>query len=167
MPQLYRLSHKKKAFFHIVAGRHFYCTQWPSLCVNTLDSLQCNWFLCLSERVVNYPLSVPHKKRLQREIRSRLDFRYCCFFTDISNEWLIISSDLSNSWVWRHINCNLFAQRWLWNSILSTKPPGRLCCISKVPLLLFCTEEPAHFRGKELMIFILCRAVIARGVKWS
>lgn len=31
----------------------------------------------------------------------------------------------------------------------------------------FYMEEPAHFRGKELMIFILCRAVIARGVKWS
>ena len=102
---------KKRGFSHIVAGRGFDCTSLPSLCINTLDTLQRNWFLCLSERVVNYPLSWRHKKRLQREIRSRLDLRYGRFFTDISNEWLIISTDLSNSWVWRHINCNSFAQQ--------------------------------------------------------
>lgn len=102
---------KKNGFTHIVTGRGFNCTSLPSRRINTLDTLQRNWFLCLSERVVNYPLSWRHKKRLQREIRSRLDLQYGRFFTDISNEWLIISTDLSNSWVWRHINCNSFAQQ--------------------------------------------------------
>lgn len=102
---------KKKGVIHIVARRCFNCTPSPSFHINTLDTLQHNWFLCLSERVVNYPLSVRHKKRLQREIRSRPDLRYGWFLTDISNEWLIISTDLSNSWVWRHINCNSFAQQ--------------------------------------------------------
>lgn len=158
---------KKNGFTHIVTGRGFNCTSLPSRRINTLDTLQRNWFLCLSERVVNYPLSWRHKKRLQREIRSRLDLRYGRFFTDISNEWLIISTDLSNSRVCDTLIAIHLRSRRLWNSILSTKPLGQLLCISKVPLPPFCREEPAHFRRKELMIFILCRAVIARGVKWS
>lgn len=104
-----QMSHKKR--FNTKASRGFNWTSLPSFHANTLDTLQHNWFLCLSERVVNYPLSVRHKKRLQRKIRSRLGWRYGWFFTDISNEWLIISTDLSNGWVWRHINCNSFVQQ--------------------------------------------------------
>lgn len=62
-----------KKRFNTEASRGFNWTSLPSFHANTLDTLQHNWFLCLSERVVNYPLSVRHKKRLQRKIRSRLE----------------------------------------------------------------------------------------------
>lgn len=44
-----------------------------------------------------------------RESREQAGPEIWMFLTDISNERLIISTNLSNLGVWRHINCNSFA----------------------------------------------------------
>lgn len=105
----------------------------------------------------------------KRQKGSGLYSKIWTYFYSVSNERLIISANLSNGRAWRHINCDSATQQTAVKSDSLHQTFGTIAFLFYFALARcrflrsVCAEVPAYIRRRELMIFTLCRAVIARG----